>query len=122
MTRWTPDDGARAEELSDLRRIPLGNALFTRDSFESEYGAPIRVGVPEAVALTVDDPAERCIYCDGGRFTVETYATDRARTQVRFWWCRSCGLGRAVSWGALEADVSADSDSGRDRDADAGAR
>jgi hypothetical protein len=96
---------ARADELSDLRHVPLGNALFTRDSFESEYGEPIRVGAPETVDLSGRDPASSCIYCDGERFTVETYATDRANIRLRFWWCADCRLGRAVSWGELDGDA-----------------
>jgi arginine deiminase len=96
---------ARAHELADLRRIPLGNALFTRDSFESEYGEPVSIQAPETVDLGGQDDAARCIYCDGDRFTAETYATDRAHTHVRFWWCGGCGLGRAVSWGSLDDDA-----------------
>jgi hypothetical protein len=96
-----PPDRARAEELADLRRAPLGNALFTRASFEAEYGPPELVGAAEEVDLAGGAPAERCIYCEGERFSVETYATDRQAISVRFWWCHGCGLGHAVSWGSL---------------------
>lgn len=96
-----PLEHSRAAELADLRRAPLGNALFTRDSFEAEYGPAELVGEAEEVDLAGRAPGDRCIYCDGERATVETYATDRPGTQVRFWWCHGCGLGRAVSWGAL---------------------
>jgi hypothetical protein len=92
----------RAEELADLRRVPLGNALFTRDGFEAEFGPPELAGAPRLVSLEGEGPANTCVYCDGERFTVETYATDRPGTHVRFWWCHACGLGHAVSWGALD--------------------
>ena len=44
-------DRARAEELAGLRQVPLGNALFTRASFEAEYGPPGLVGDRQDVDL-----------------------------------------------------------------------
>jgi putative phosphoribosyl transferase len=90
-----------SQELADLRGVPLGNAMFTRDSFEAAYGRPRLVGMAETIDLAGQDAAWRCIYCDGGRFTGETYATDVPEILVRFWWCDGCGLGRAVSWGGV---------------------
>ena len=103
-----PCEPVRAQELADLRRTPLGNALFTRDSFETEYGHPELIGETREIDLAGADPADMCIYCNGERFTLETYATDRTGTSVRFWWCHRCGLGRAVSWGALRDVTSID--------------
>jgi hypothetical protein len=91
----------RRQELAALRFVPLGNALFTRESFEAEYGPPELVAGPEPIDLRGQDPADKCIYCDGDRFVVETYATDDPAVQVRFWWCLQCGLGHAVTWGSL---------------------
>jgi predicted phosphoribosyltransferase len=93
-------DRIRQQELADLRHVPLGNALFTRDSFEAEYGPPVLVGPSVPIDPARLDPAWRCIYCDGDRLTAETYATDLPDVTVRFWWCEGCGLGHAVSWGA----------------------
>jgi hypothetical protein len=86
----------RAQELAALRAVPLGNALFTRESFEAEYGVPELVAGPEAIDLHGRDPAEWCIYCDGDRFVTEAYATDDPRVRVWFRWCQGCGLGHAV--------------------------
>jgi hypothetical protein len=95
----------RGEELAALRQVPLGNALFTRASFEAEYGLPELIGAPQDIDLGDGHPEHRCIYCEGRRFRVETYATDRPGIQLRFWWCHGCGLGHAVAWGHLDDHV-----------------
>jgi hypothetical protein len=92
----------RAQALADLRLVPLGNALFTRESFEAIYGSPVVVGAPEHIDLRGREPGWRCLYCDADRFTTETYATDRPEVNVEFWWCELCELGHAVSWGAAD--------------------
>lgn len=95
-----PSRRVRQQELADLRLVPLGNALFTRDSFGAAYGPPIVLRAPEHVDLHGHEPGWRCIYCDGDRFMAETYATDHPDVHVEFWWCDHCGLGHAVRWGA----------------------
>lgn len=95
-------DRVRQQELADLRLVPLGNALFTRDSFEAAYGAPVLVKAPEHVDLRGREPGWRCIYCDGDRFTAEICATDHPEVHVEFWWCDRCQLGHAVRWGATD--------------------
>jgi hypothetical protein len=90
----------RRQELRALRDVPLGNALFTRDSFEAEYGPAEFVSAPTRIDLGGADPTASCIYCDGDRFVAETYATDTDGVHVEFRWCEGCGLGHAVAWGA----------------------
>jgi hypothetical protein len=91
----------RRDELERLCRIPPG-ALWTRKTFELEYGSPIHVGTPTLEVLGPDaDEQDCCPHCEGGRFRREVYATYRPGVRVAFWWCQGCGLGRPVAWGAL---------------------
>jgi hypothetical protein len=91
------------QHSADVRRDQLARlsavsprALWTRATFAGEFGDPIDARVPEAVDLLGGNEEDRCLYCQDEQFIRETYTTDQPGVHVVFWWCKGCGLGRAV--------------------------